>query len=724
MTRAPVQIVNLVGWLAAAGSLLATPPTFLSRRDYAASGTIAFAVADANGDHIPDIIWVGSSGRQEITTLLGSGKGTFRQGPTSQVGIIMNYVLPVAADLNGDGKTDIITSGGEAGLSGIGVCFGNGDGTFQPAVFSTTPTPSFLGNVVLGDFNGDGILDAMVAGETGVWLFTGTGTGAFHTAVLTPVPNSNDGQIVAADFNGDGKLDVAVITSTGFAVLFGNGDGTFQTPQAYTVSNVRPEWIAAGDLNLDHHPDIVLAAYPAVPPVPDYVRVYLNNGTGGFSSPTPAELSPVEQIAIADVNGDGIPDLIGSNGGVALGRGNGTFQPATYYPLPPAYTATFVVPADLRHNGRTDLVFEESNGTISVLLNFGNGRLEDGESIPVTGGAGCGAAADYNGDGKPDLAVNTPNGVSILLGTGEPFPAFRPGASIALPYADCLVTGDLNNDGIPDLLVPSNGTVVAYLGNGDGTFTQASVTSTPNGGYLALGDFNQDGNLDFAITTASGFNPSSNLLAYGNGDGTFQTPVPIIKSPPPAGGYTNIAAGDLNHDGWPDLVITSEYESYVYVLLNNHQGGFSVSNFHAMNCSPDQVLLADLDGDGELDIVLADYSTDSAVIYLGNGKGGFTYRTELAGSVLDIETTSWAAVGDISGDGIADIVLTAGSTLDVFLGNGDGTFQTPFYIGAGPYPGSLLLENLHGQPSGFPDIVAPDLTGGVTVLINATNRVQ
>ena len=114
--------------------------------------------------------------------------------------------------------------------------------------------------------------------------------------------------------------------------------------------------------------------------------------------------------------------------------------------------------------------------------------------------------------------------------------------------AACLVTGDLNGDGIPDLLVPSNGTVVAYLGNGDGTFTLKGNTATPSGGYLALGDFNHDGKLDFAT--------SGNLLALGNGDGSFQTPTAIVSNPPGTG-FSNIAAGDINNDGWPDLVLTN-----------------------------------------------------------------------------------------------------------------------------------------------------------------------
>ena len=97
---------------------------------------------------------------------------------------------------------------------------------------------------------------------------------------------------------------------------------------------------------------------------------------------------------------------------------------------------------------------------------------------------------------------------------------------------------------------------MAYLGKGDGTFTESSTTSTPTGGYLAVGDFNHDGKLDFAT--------SGNLLALGNGDGTFQTPTQIIVESFCC--YTNIAAADLNGDGSTDLALTDMTYSYVDVL--------------------------------------------------------------------------------------------------------------------------------------------------------------
>jgi hypothetical protein len=418
-------------------------------------------------------------------------------------------------------------------------------------------------------------------------------------------------------------------------------------------------------------------------------------------------------IAIGDVNGDGIPDLVSAGGYIALGNGNGTFQAPIYYPVQSAYSPGNVVLAKLSRDGLTDIVTDSDNA-VSVLLSLGKGKYEDGNWTSVTGGAGCGAAADYNGDGKPDLAVNTANGITILLGTGNSSAPFTTGSTIALAGADCLITGDLNNDGIPDLLVPANGQAIAYLGNGDGTFTETSSTAIPTGGYLVLADFNNDGNLDFAT--------SGNLLALGNGDGTFQTPAPFVPDPPAPGYLAGIASGDLNGDGYPDVVLTNEFQNYIYILINNRKGGFTQSSLQPPTgdpYEPTQIALADLNGDGNLDAVTGTESGGIGV-YLGNGAGGLAY---LYGPSEALSAGPFT-IADVNGDGIPDLCVEGDGSVATLLGLGNGMFATPFYVGVGPAPGDVLLEDLHGQSptAGIPDIVAPDGSGGVTVLINETKR--
>jgi hypothetical protein len=699
MRIAVLLSVLCCGALAAAATI--KQPTFFGRRDYGFL-TPFVTVAEVNGDKIPDMITVGGN---TIQTWFGNGLGAFATGPRllTQWMFIVNAV-PV--DLNGDGETDLVIAGqAQLPAYGIGVCFGNGDGTFQqPVLYPIGGTGYTTTGVALGDFNGDGILDAVIGGETGIWLFTGKGGGVFNTGVLlTPSISGLRDNIVTADFNGDGYLDLAAATDSGFVVLFGNGNGTFQAPVSYTAASL-PVWIATSDLNRDGHLDIAIAA-----PEANSVYIYLNNGKGRFSAPSVVPLI-CNQIAIGDVNGDGIPDLVSSLGYVSFGLGKAKFAPAVYYPVETSEPSQNVVLADLRKKGLTDILFGE-NFAVSVLLNSGKGTFEDGVWTAVPGAGNCGAAADFNGDGKPDLAVPTSTGITILLGTGNASAPYTIGPSIAISGgATCPITGDLNGDGIPDLVVGANGLggVGAYLGNGDGTFTLAGVIPM-SPGFLVLADFKHDGILDVA--------DSSNQFALGNGDGTFQAVLPILASPPPDG-FTWIAAGDVNNDGWTDiLAVQSEYAySNLYVILNNQKGGFRPATTIPVTGGAESVMAADLNGDGNLDAVVQ--TQDNAQVYLGNGQGGFTLSTALGYPGSD---TLPAEIGDVNGDGIPDILLPSDGSVGITLGKGDGTFPTYFTVGVGPAEGQILLQNLHGQTKpGLPDLVEPDGSGGVTVLINLT----
>jgi len=684
----------LIAWCEVATGAI-NQPQFFARRDYSSNGTSGFvAVADINGDGIPDLVATYVDG-SNVYTLLGNGNGTFRSGATYQPGFFaLSNVVPI--DLNGDGKIDLVIAGsptlGSSG--GIGVCFGNGNGTFQPPV--TYAVADDFGFVMIGDFNGDGIPDAALASELGVWIFIGKGGGVFDPGVLS-ISVSNTTGMVSADFNGDGKLDLAFGISGAFEVAFGNGNGTFQTPVSYAVSGT-PTWLAAGDLTGDGSVDLVVGN-----------EVYLNNGKGTFA---PVSANPVgPQFAIGDVNGDHIPDLVGSLGQVALGRGNGQFAPPKTYPVESAGVPHSVVVADLRKNGRLDIVTGDAFA-LSVLLNEGKGEFEDGITTPLPNSGNCGASADFNGDGIPDLAVPTTTGTVILLGTGKANPPYTTGATIPLSSPGCPITGDLNNDGIADLLQPAGslGGVGVYLGNGDGTFTLASVIPFGGANILVLGDFNHDGIPDVAT--------SSNQFALGNGDGTFQPPQPILPNPP-LYGFTWIAAGDVNNDGWTDLVATqSGVCCDMYVLLNNQQGGFNLSKVHiGLYTTTFWVMLSDLNGDGNLDAVVG--GDGDVFIFLGNGLGQFKLLSETI--PYPGPDPLPPQVGDVNGDGIPDILLPADGSIRIALGKGNGTFVTPFAVGAGGGEGQILLANQHGQSptAGLPDLISPD-GSQVWVLLNLT----
>ena len=413
------------------------PAQFVDRRDYG-PGATKVRVVDVNRDKIPDLLEINEFSNGAVTTLLGNGNGLFHAGPISQIGL-QGLAGLAALDLNGDGKVDLVVSAfvsaNLTGPAGLGVSFGNGDGTFQPAVFYQINDP-YVGDLLMGDFNGDGIPDAVIRGYNGLWLFTGQGGGVFNPGVMIPAPGGVLGHIAAADFNGDGHLDLVATfdsNTSGFVLLLGNGNGTFQAPVTFNIPPGGENHIAVGDLNHDGHPDIVLS--PSGANV-NYVNVLLNNGAGGFLKPIQANMNGAVPITIGDVNRDGIPDLVNSLGTVALGEGDGKFRPPVNYPVENSLSSYDVVLAELHRKGVLDIVAAQSQA-VSVLLNYGNGKFEESEWLSVPGSRSCAAAADFNGDGRPDLAVPTSTGIVILLGTGKPGTPYTTGATIPLSGPGC-----------------------------------------------------------------------------------------------------------------------------------------------------------------------------------------------------------------------------------------------------------------------------------------------
>jgi hypothetical protein len=671
-----------------------TVPQFFSRRDYPSAGGFV-AIGDVTGSGIPDVVAV--SIEYSISVLLGNGYGSFKAAVNTTTNW-QSQVGATLADLNGDGKDDLVIGGSGA----IGVLFSNGDGTFQQPV--SYPANDSLSNAVVGDFNGDGTPDLLAAGNKGIWLFTGRGGGTFNPGVLTSAAPTGGIWIAVADFNGDGNLDVAVSAySKGLWVLFGKGNGTFQTP--VLLGNNAGAYIVAAATTRDGYTDIVVPG----------ASIYFNNGKGSFYGPVSVPVSG-EGVAVGDVNGDGLPDLASSQGCVAYGKGDAKFTAQKCYDVANTNGWYSVALAQLTTTAKTGYndIITGLNRSVSVLVNEGDGAFVDGVWSPLSGSGNCGAAGAFDGAGSVDLAVPTTNGLTVLLGTGKAATPYTTGTTISISGPACPITADVNGDGIPDLLVGADGLggVGVFLGNGNGTFSQASVIPFSAANNLVVGDFNHDGKLDVAT--------SSNQLALGNGDGTFQAPVAILANPPDLG-FNWIAAGDVNNDGWTDLLATQpEYCcAALYVLLNNQEGGFTLTTVND-SAGPDAIMLADLNGDGNLDAVVDEDGNATAHVYLGNGKGGFTSgQQNISYPFVD---NLPAQIGDVNGDGIPDLLLPADGSIGIALGTGKGTFYPPFVVGAGPGLGQVLLQNLHGQSAtaGVPDVGAPDNTGGVMVLLNLT----
>ena len=682
--------------------------------------------------------------------LLQNSDGTYQAAVSYPVG--NNPSSLQVGDVNGDGKPDLLVI--NSGDNTIGVLLGNGDVTFQLPQHVTAIPANSPPQMVVADFNADGKADVAIAeplphvGTYSVAVLLSNGNGSFQAAVTYPVNGASFG-LGVADFNHDGILDIVSAgsgVSAGMSVLLGKGDGTFQSAvnSATQAVFMGPSPLLIADFNQDGNLDIAGATSAAHGFV--FFTLYLGNGDGTFQVDVfslPSVLALCMPLATGDLNGDGKTDLIASGCGTSmsislLNNGDGTFTEGPSLPLT-GFQTTMAL-QDLSGDHKLDLVAAvSSNGSkgsdiVSVLHGNGDGSFAQFPSYAVTTSLlDTVVAADFNGDGKPDLggafvvldSGNLPKSLNLglLLNSGA---GFLPPNVTAAPQPLNTGTayaagGDFNGDGKMDIAEAFN-EISVLLGKGDGTFQSAVQYGSGMLGPIAVGDFNNDGKLDL-VGVSPATSPGVSVM-LGKGDGTFGFPL----NSPTGSAVTALAAADFNHDGKLDVAAVggSGSSSQLAILIGNGDGTFSPGPTYNVGFNPTAIASGDLNGDGNSDLVVGNsdgfdtvqqvFTPSSVVVLLGNGDGTFQAptTTHVGRQINSI------AIADFNLDGKADVVLSNAGWSDVslLLGNGDGTLQPPteFFLGGLFHYGGLAVADFDGN--GTPDLA---VAGGnnIFVLLNA-----
>ncbi len=722
-------------------------PTSLVAQDLTGDGKLDLAVADGNSNDVRILVGQGDGTFQtgqilpvgnyptslivgkatpdgpldlavsnglsnSVQILLGNGDGTFQATPPVTVGS-RPYAL-AAADFNSDGLPDLAVADALSGE--VRILLGQGDGTLALASGGLVPGPA-TSRPFLVDLNGDGAPDLLIRDQSGAILSRAgipgePGTFAAPVVVnpqaptrdLTVVATALGERVAALDASGSSVTHYALDSAAGFIPV-----------QTVPVPGGNAVRIAAGTLEGGGGEDLVVTTA-----LSNEILVYGQQPDGTFAVPTvlPSDLGPVA-VQFADVNADGQPDLVIANqfsGDVNLFLNDPVRASATVerYPVEdgPYGMAADGASAIRSSQGTRAVVagaFVAGDPTDLVVLNDTGDRVTLLRGTGTAGGffaaqdvldlgfeATDMVSADFNGDGRPDLAFldSADDRAVVYLGDGSGgFAAgFSTGAGddpSGLSVAEVL--------GQPSLLVGSRtGDVLILVGQGDGTLQPAFVHAERN---LALAAFTgSDGTLRFVSV-----NEAEDLVRVQEAAGSATS---VAGASQGLDAPSAVAVADLNRDGLPDLLVADSGRNELFVFPGTAPGQFSAAPLtFPVGSTPAGITVADLNRDGTPDVLVADEGSDTLSVLMGRGQGagwdlidGPQLQTG-AGPVASV-------VADVTGpagkpDGIPDIVVSDSqdSTVRVLRGLGFGYFadRTPIILATGSGPGPLFLGHFAGS---------------------------
>lgn len=616
------------------------------------AGSELVATGDFNGDGIPDLAATAENA-DTLTILLGHGDGAFTASTINFPANSLPAYL-VARDFNNDGKLDLAVI---LVNSSVEILLGNGDGTFTPGQIINTVVANGVGGLlVAGDFNNDGNID--LAEEVGdptatpnsfsyhLVFLQGHGDGTF-TMSPTRAPMNNSWDMTTGDFNGDGKLDIAsttIFAGTTVDILLGNGDGTF-TAGASINTGGQSLGICAADLESNGITDLVTTG--------SSITVLIGDGHGNFTQlpVDPGTVGGVSYIvAVADFNKDGKPDLVRENYVtntiyLSLGNGDGTFTLSSTTPFPQNFDPFSFAIADFNGDGRPDIATAavDANGPLVnddqvrvYLAQSGATATATINNVSVTGVRTHFADAAYPGDALYTSSLSglipliNPNAINGTLAV-SPEPSIYDEDNFTLTAT---VTPAVNN------FTPT-GTVTFFI---DGTQVGLPVTLSPSTGTSAVASLLVPAGVSYAVgshTIAANYsgdpNSSAITLTGTHAISLIQTrTILFLGTPMPPGGY--VYGDDYNAQVIPENVGT-------LAVLDDPTGSIIMSIDGVQNC----VLII---GGGTCFNPLADAAPNQPLtaVYQGDATHAASTSAPLLITVLqDTLTTSTTTLAASSG---------------------------------------------------------------------------
>ena len=600
--------------------------------------THSLTVGDMDNDGNLDLI-VGNAGEPN-RIYRNDGRGRF---PITNVITLPNpgqdTRASAVASLDGDPSLDILalSSGQPAQLY-----LNPGQGFVTPTLLLTVTAP-LTPVLAIGDLDGDADFDLVIGGEmSATRVYLNDGHASFRPADwLTTTASMSATAIALADVNVDGRLDLLLgFDGRPVQTFLNEGGAGFAPAGVIGAARGRVAALVAGHLNDDGRPDVGVA-YSNLESKSQALAIYTNY---------------TDTVASAPIRWDKTSDLSFSDNDTPLTLALG----------------------DLNNDDALDLAvgFGDRSGSAAtrnrVLFNDGQARFSNGDVQFFGSGADrtyAIALADLDNDGRLDfIAANhqerhriyfTQSSGPQLVFAGNPGGPRRTYLSLAL--------GDLDGNGTLDMVAGADAGQLTYLHGDQSNFGVSATTYS-----LVLADLNRDGALDIVTGNGSG---RSNIIYYNDGQGSFPS-TRTVRMGGAMSDTLSVAVGDLDRDGWPDIVAGSKKQSAIY--LNDSQGGFPVTRTYAFGGPTDpttSVVVGDLNRDGWPDIVVGNENAANAV-YFNDGAGHFSSAPDWRfGS--EFEATKALALGDLNGDGDLDLVVANFFAPNVvYFNQGDGKFST------------------------------------------------